>query len=200
MLLFIGNSHSPYGSHILFKYISCYCLSPAAHPVLHFRDSFKYISCYCLSLHLLQIPDNIKDSNTSHVIVYQAQIKRVGVFHRFKYISCYCLSHSSRPILCIRHQFKYISCYCLSGSFTYNRLFCTNSNTSHVIVYHILFISPCQGLIFKYISCYCLSLISSVVPKKKFYSNTSHVIVYPVRPLFCPRDPDIQIHLMLLFI
>ena len=76
---------------IVFKYISCYCLSFIPDGDIIGGYGFKYISCYCLSssqysitysiciqIHLMllfivkseHLRQNLPDSNTSHVIVY----------------------------------------------------------------------------------------------------------------------------------
>ena len=96
-----------------FKYISCYCLSGRTCEIESFKkiqihlmllfissgdsaqigSTFKYISCYCLSSGLNEYIASCRNSNTSHVIVYQ---KANGFLEKqknpFKYISCYCLS------------------------------------------------------------------------------------------------------------
>ena len=54
-----------------FKYISCYCLSQPQPRRAERLRLFKYISCYCLSSKPGRCSVQKKNSNTSHVIVYQ---------------------------------------------------------------------------------------------------------------------------------
>ena len=95
MLLFIRPTSWTMLLEEVFKYISCYCLS-VPHCLFHLQMEiqihlmllfimpklrggseiwvFKYISCYCLSQRPLCRSSRICDSNTSHVIVYQAHL------------------------------------------------------------------------------------------------------------------------------
>ena len=84
--------HSIHKEMIIFKYISCYCLSQDGRGSSSVCGKFKYISCYCLSrsrkvisgeriiqIHLMllfigfnkSLAGTYTDSNTSHVIVYR---------------------------------------------------------------------------------------------------------------------------------
>ena len=91
MLLFILSSGSMVISGGLFKYISCYCLSPCG--VGRF-----YLNVIQIHLMLLFISwprcccSAFWDSNTSHVIVYLCTLEGCQMLILFKYISCYCLS------------------------------------------------------------------------------------------------------------
>ena len=76
---------------------------------------FQNISCYCLSL--LHDPKYgcVHHFKTSHVIVYQVEI-RGNVGHvLFQNISCYCLSISQPSEVRAVILFQNISCYCLSA-------------------------------------------------------------------------------------
>ena len=93
MLLFIRAAISDILSIIIFKYISCYCLSlPELLSAYRFHHSntshvIVYRSCFFCSIFLLS------NSNTSHVIVYLKQdLQMLTSANEFKYISCYCLS------------------------------------------------------------------------------------------------------------
>ena len=92
MLLFIISECRHRLGNLLFKYISCYCLSQPSdirksiskiqiHLMLLFISNrlhkqiyiiiFKYISCYCLSANIENCSFCTNYSNTSHVIVYR---------------------------------------------------------------------------------------------------------------------------------
>ena len=50
MLLFIDLCSLVCADSLIFKYISCYCLSPRCTILRNTVSLFKYISCYCLSV------------------------------------------------------------------------------------------------------------------------------------------------------
>ena len=162
-----------------FKYISCYCLSPAGDPVCHIKQEFKYISCYCLS----KVPGAAKylneDSNTSHVIVYRSP---GGSFPPVSGIQIHLM------LLFIPHKLR-------------KTLGMNHSNTSHVIVYRDLDQrgGGADGA-FKYISCYCLSTWRC--PELVGTGIQIHLMLLFIKSLYGKerRRPVIQIHLMLLFI
>ena len=120
-----------------------------------------------------------RNSNTSHVIVYQDDQQRNLSPGKIQIHLMLLFIAGKDILLCIWSIFKYISCYCLSVNALNRPAPLQYSNTSHVIVYrHVR--CPCR--------CY------------KSYSNTSHVIVYPPFPYQKLPEYFIQIHLMLLFI
>ena len=102
-------------------------------------------------------PSLIRDSNTSHVILYLLRCRKSFCFRIFKYISCYSLSESAKRFKRWVTRFKYISCYSLSFEWGSR----TDSRRE-----------------FKYISCYSLSMQAGLISDSEFDSNTSHVILY----------------------
>ena len=120
----------------------------------------------------------LRNSNTSHVILYLYNRRMRICCHSFKYISCYSLSktvylqvftteiqiHLMLFFIVSRlkvyrqcSSFKYISCYSLS---------CPMS------------LIEVLNSLFKYISCYSLSLPYTRINGGLPHSNTSHVILY----------------------
>ena len=204
MLFFIRNGIFLPAQCQLFKYISCYSLSPrswgsstwcpysnTSHVILYpiaFNDfgisfQFKYISCYSLSVYPIGQVLYFNDSNTSHVILYlkmtvaEALAKLV-----FKYISCYSLSKVLRTRkydfwIQIHLMLFFIVLPRLSKPFLY-----AHSNTSHVILYLCSEI----GLIDDDLNSNTSHVILYHIPASMeyiwmSYSNTSHVILYPCR-------------------
>ena len=97
----------------------------------------------------------------------------------FKYISCYSLSGNCMDLRTQCSTFKYISCYSLSTGASSRFFSSLNLNTSHVILYPFLPITPTINVpSFKYISCYSLSEDYAKVPNSLQNLNTSHVILY----------------------
>ena len=103
------------------------------------------------------------DSNTSHVIIYlrgdHPESKDAG----FKYIPCYHLSCIFRhqriqSIIQIHPMLSFIRDEFVAAGQK------GNSNTSHVIIYPVNFISPDISPPFKYIPCYHLSRAFSPHP------------------------------------
>ena len=148
---------------LVFKYISCYCLSAAGLPDIHQILLFKYISCYCLSgangewknlrisiqIHLMllfifvatsQEKEVYEDSNTSHVIVYRIS--------------------AAWLILVIHIQIHLMLLFIFTRRSGIVAI--PNSNTSHVIVYPKTPQKETGAFLFKYISCYCLSISASL--------------------------------------
>ena len=88
--------HSIHKEMIIFKYISCYCLSQDGRGSSSVCGKFKYISCYCLSR-------SRKVISGERIIQIHLMLLFIGVclvqdafVDQFKYISCYCLSASTR--------------------------------------------------------------------------------------------------------
>ena len=161
MLLFINPACKRFEVASTFKYISCYCLSD------HFRRErlplsvFKYISCYCLSVigslltaciaysntsHVIVYPSRrrgsvsgVLDSNTSHVIVYPdppetpAQISGIQIHLMLLFIRSLCLARFSLFHIQIHLMLLFIVVDHVKTHVS------RNSNTSHVIVYLIMF-------------------------------------------------------------
>ena len=159
---------------MLFKYISCYCLSEMADQYEQL-NTFKYISCYCLSRTVLRSTGSWEAIQIHLMLLFIWLLFLIIILAvKFKYISCYCLSIRLRKIRGYpRIQIHLMLLFILSGA--YLRFPDTNSNTSHVIVYHHL---VCLGKgelqEFKYISCYCLSLLfrlqCGIIPGFKYIS------------------------------
>ena len=178
MLLFIIYCYPKIICNLLFKYISCYCLSifpiRAESRAGNIQRSFRY----CLSIFPIRGPVFQNNSNTSHVIVYL--YRPVGVLHvcQFKYISCYCLSF--RPVpgrVCTSIQIHLMLLFILDGK---TCPICRGySNTSHVIVY------PGSQPGWEVCSCIQIHLMLLFISPQ------------PHRSL---KNTSIQIHLMLLFI
>ena len=100
------------------------------------KRMFQYISCYSLSNHGLLHPEtpgnvsihlmllfieigNTKEKlalrfNTSHVTLYQDQVRLLRKPVPFQYISCYSLSGNGMVTKMKQEMFQYISCYSLS--------------------------------------------------------------------------------------
>ena len=140
----------PISKHLMLLFIT------SSRSQIRLRSSFQNISCYCLSAPMPPLKAPVIHFKTSHVIVYQVEI-RGNVGHvLFQNISCYCLSISQPSEVRAVILFQNISCYCLSalggcwlrGSYISKHLmllFITMLNmnswlvvyfkTSHVIVY-----------------------------------------------------------------
>ena len=206
-----------------FKYISCYSLSKAnRRKQVVLPDIQIHLMLFFILLTFVQ-PLHVKNSNTSHVILYPMRrfpdwtgsaysntshvILYLDSTHyegkelaEFKYISCYSLS-----LLCFCQflccwRFKYISCYSLSQSPD------CSSFPSWIQIHLMLFFIRHQAINsiicfwFKYISCYSLSTTPLIQNCQWYNSNTSHVILYQWRQPRIWSDTQIQIHLMLFFI
>ena len=144
---------------MLFKYISCYCLSMLRQLIsrwgINSNTSHVIVYRQCRTLMHSWKPD----SNTSHVIVYLLSGDKGIALHLFKYISCYCLSRVA-PRFC--------NCY-------------FDSNTSHVIVYRER-TGDRKEVVTIQIHLMLLFIRSSFSAYWSCRdSNTSHVIVY----LYC---------------
>ena len=205
---------------------------------------FKYISCYCLSVWKWPAGHRRIHSNTSHVIVYRSgHISDTG-FHHIQIHLMLLFIYQIFRIAVHDSGFKYISCYCLSLMSSNGILANSYSNTSHVIVYlantnrhiiitriqiHLMLLFIEEGeerasviLKFKYISCYCLSnagekavwdvliqihlMLLFISPLAAEKTTWTHIQIH-LMLLFIPRQTSIntcwsgiQIHLMLLFI
>ena len=77
--------------------------------------------------------------NTSHVILYLNIVIALVAIMPFKYISCYSLSDVDYIVVFGLYKFKYISCYSLSRVNFSNLSIHEYLNTSHVILYRIIF-------------------------------------------------------------
>ena len=141
--------------------------------------TFKYISCYSLSvlrfLHLLRP----RDSNTSHVTLYQVQELKAAIergYSNTSHVTLYhCLSGQKRYSVAIQihlmllfinvanstskglKKFKYISCYSLS-------VCRRDSGGFGQIQIHLM-------LLF-------ISVAENMMPFHSVHSNTSHVTLY----------------------
>ena len=96
---------------------------------------FKYISCYSLSPRSWGSSTWCPYSNTSHVILYPIAFNDFGISFQFKYISCYSLSvYPIGQVLYFNDSnTSHVILYLLSIARTADRLL--YSNTSHVILY-----------------------------------------------------------------
>ena len=163
---------------IKFQYISCCSLSVFLISNSKILYQFQYISCCSLSfinastiyfifvsIHLmLQFIVKIAGAegqllgfNTSHVVVYRI-IEICGII--FKLVSIHLMLQFIRYTFLQNIQnfwFQYISCCSLSSLFLKSAQVYHCFNTSHVVVYHLTYITA-----------------------NRFYScfNTSHVVVY----------------------
>ena len=199
MLLFIKTTAVFSSPVILFKYISCYCLSgqevlPTSlcriqiHLMLLFILGRGPLNRLLMSIqiHLMLLfiesiilfSIAICNSNTSHVIVYPHQNPPFALNY---YIQ-------------IHLMLLFIRCW----TWIYR---CTlDSNTSHVIVYRTAASFLANLISFKYISCYCLSgyapRLRVIIPLFKYIS----CYCLSRCKLFRKQKRFIQIHLMLLFI
>ncbi len=142
----------------LFKYISCSYLSIHHTSFVVFITQFKYISCSYLSSWFLTKQILTRNSNTSHVLIYQqfkCAMAEKKIYSNTSHVLIYqsgmrwkllppCHSNTSHVLIYPRHgiflihvviQFKYISCSYLSYfSFPLEKV-CCDSNTSHVLIY-----------------------------------------------------------------
>ena len=144
---------------MVFKYISCYSLSPL--PVISENEINDKIQIHLMLFFIFVVAWSVtaKKLIQIHLMLFFNIFRPVHCvsYCVFKYISCYSLSgygSTGKPKV---SRFKYISCYSLSGSFKYVSIKIFYSNTSHVILYHI----P-----------------GNPHPTYVSYSNTSHVILY----------------------
>ena len=131
----------------------------------------------------------LRYSNTSHVPIYHTHSFALTRKCKFKYISCSYLSSSKYLFIpnCIiqihlmflfiaiqlvyktaPQEFKYISCSYLSETGRFSVFADTNSNTSHVPIYHTSFLRFFLILIFKYISCSYLSNAQAAESEQEF--------------------------------
>ncbi len=169
----------PIEGGISFKYISCSYLS-IIRDFWHIRRrEFKYISCSYLSCHRLKRLLLFRNSNTSHVLIYQRAKYSFHAVPEFKYISCSYLSqyHWFYAFICKNSNTSHVLIYqtkCCSRNCGV-----TYSNTSHVLIYQLrdMYVFP-SFFKFKYISCSYLS-------GKRHRAGVQY---------------QIQIHLMFLFI
>ncbi len=123
--------------HYLFKYISCSYLSIHHTSFVVFITQFKYISCSYLSSWFLTKQILTRNSNTSHVLIYQqfkCAMAEKKIYSNTSHVLIYqsgmrwkllppCHSNTSHVLIYPRHgiflihvviQFKYISCSYLS--------------------------------------------------------------------------------------
>ena len=98
------------------------------------------------------------NSNTSHVLIYQ---KRENIHIHWKMIQIHLMFlfiYQGGTYGTSTDGFKYISCSYLSDWCGQKVAILPNSNTSHVLIYHIwLTTGDGEMFIFKYISCSYLS-------------------------------------------
>ena len=114
--------------------------------------------------------------NTSHVVVYLEENKKIEVINWFQYISCCSLSIMAMGVHPIDLEFQYISCCSLSRRLNQPRASISCFNTSHVVVYPT-------------------NVHHQAYEQKRF--NTSHVVVYPALPAPMRQGTTVSIHLML---
>ena len=166
-------------SSILFKYISCYCLSSqesawisasfysnTSHVIVYLVGLcvvvhtflFKYISCYCLSVWQEIIVHISYNSNTSHVIVYRTGTPCPAVqahiqIHLMLLFIHRCNAHGGR---CRLIQIHLMLLFIGQGSVFHG----TAQSFKYISCYCLSIFRQHSGVIsmgFKYISCYCLS-------------------------------------------
>ena len=104
--------------------------------ILNFQ-LFKYISCSYLSKELEKATEQIKNSNTSHVLIYpkktlEIQSKKINSNTSHVLIYHECLEYEIEI-----EEFKYISCSYLSTGRVIINIRLIDSNTSHVLIYRL---------------------------------------------------------------
>ena len=127
-------------------------------------SAIGFCVCYSNTSHVLiyrstepELVSNAENSNTSHVLIYRFSSPFAVMKLLFKYISCSYLSHFLGLEVGSIFVFKYISCSYLSSCLSKFSIFCSNSNTSHVLIYPLSFGNSTVNPLFKYISCSYLS-------------------------------------------